>query len=116
MSCCPKSAWGELKNPDYKEKGIVEKVRLVKEANENLSDDELHSIFKILQKQAFALNGKNLSFSRNLGFYLHKKKFTDLVLRSVIWIFIPLGKVLNASFGIMTFLVSIVDDLVNYVT
>merc|ERR1712038_1745798 len=26
MSCCPKAAWGELKNPDYKEKGTVEKV------------------------------------------------------------------------------------------
>ena len=26
MSCCTENAWGELKNPDYKEKGIVEKV------------------------------------------------------------------------------------------
>jgi len=25
-SCCTENAWGELKNPDYKEKGIVEKV------------------------------------------------------------------------------------------
>ena len=26
MSCCTENAWGELKNPNYKEKGIVEKV------------------------------------------------------------------------------------------
>jgi hypothetical protein len=26
MSCCPENAWGDLKNPDYKEKGSVEKV------------------------------------------------------------------------------------------
>ena len=26
MSCCPSTAWGELKNPDYKEKGKVEKI------------------------------------------------------------------------------------------
>ena len=25
-SCCPSTSWGELKNPDYKEKGVVEKV------------------------------------------------------------------------------------------
>ena len=25
-SCCPTTAWGELKNPNYKEKGMVEKV------------------------------------------------------------------------------------------
>ena len=26
MSCCTANAWGDLKNPDYKEKGEVEKV------------------------------------------------------------------------------------------
>ena len=26
MSCCTSNAWGDLKNPDYKEKGQVEKV------------------------------------------------------------------------------------------
>ena len=26
MSCCPKTAWGELKNPNYQEKGQVERV------------------------------------------------------------------------------------------
>ena len=26
MSCCTPNAWGDLKNPDYKEKGQVEKV------------------------------------------------------------------------------------------
>ena len=26
MSCCTANAWGDLKNPDYKEKGQVEKV------------------------------------------------------------------------------------------
>ena len=30
MSCCPKVAWGELKNPNYQEKGKVEKVILYK--------------------------------------------------------------------------------------
>ena len=29
MSCCPKVAWGELKNPNYQEKGKVEKVILL---------------------------------------------------------------------------------------
>ena len=45
MSCCPKSAWGELKNPDYKEKGTVEKVRLIIKVTESL-DNEIHE-FKI---------------------------------------------------------------------
>ena len=26
MSCCPSTAWGQLNNPDYKEKGQVEKI------------------------------------------------------------------------------------------
>ena len=26
MSCCTANAWGDLKNPDYKEKGQVERV------------------------------------------------------------------------------------------
>ena len=30
MSCCPKVSWGELKNPNYQEKGKVEKVILYK--------------------------------------------------------------------------------------
>ena len=72
MSCCPKSAWGELKNPDYKEKGTVEKVRLVKEVNENLFDDKIHKLKTCKhQKQVFAFNCKNLSLSRNLEFYLY---------------------------------------------
>ena len=92
MSCCPKSAWGELKNPDYKEKGTVEKVRLVKDIHENLFDDELH-VFKILQKQAFALNGKNLSFSRGIR-KIHRPhrpqtQYTDLLFSNY---FLALGK------------------------
>ena len=26
MSCCTANAWGDLKNPDYKEKGQVDRV------------------------------------------------------------------------------------------
>ncbi len=26
MACCPSEAWGQLKNKDYKEKGVVEKA------------------------------------------------------------------------------------------
>ncbi len=26
MSCCTANAWGDLKNPDYQEKGQVERV------------------------------------------------------------------------------------------
>ena len=36
MSCCPKVAWGELKNPNYQEKGKVEKVELCKQTLQTL--------------------------------------------------------------------------------
>ena len=26
-SCCPENSWGKLNNPDYKAKGIVEKIK-----------------------------------------------------------------------------------------